>query len=566
MPTAAEASCGGTSSSSSTSKVQVEYVDFEDGHRPGNTSEKTRLALNLNKQSTRFLSVFDDLLDRIWCDRAYNYALSRNGKPFGVYIQTTDALDPALSAEELWAAKDYQRALALVTTRALVFERAHGALKDDIEAIHGTAVWCLSSGVSNSVQYHIDYAELYRYETNVIHPPLYAGTCQVSPIGRGEMSGGSFCANMQGLKHYQRFGYKGKIAVAQAEAQAHAHAHAQASNEAAPAAPASPAPVLTSEAVLLQDMQQDSAWQEIRYKCNRGILHDGDLPHLSTPITHIVPGKRRVIFGFNCFTEEVGACCIRAPEHSDAFNRTVKLYQAMSGLSVAGKYAPEADSSAASSSSSSRSGSGCADFTAAAPALTLAPAPAERIQKKDVMKNPALAKLLVLAARKVKEHKAATGEDFVTEARRVTQGRDAAATAGSTGGGGSGGGGGKSSNGSSNGSVTAAAALQPPPPPPAPLAARPVPAEPTDSAVSAESPQHEHPLYCYHPGQCSSSDSDEWQCCFEIGRSWPGCTTSSAVKHHPSWGYMADYAYRYTCCDNANDDGCTLGPHPSPYV
>jgi hypothetical protein len=27
----------------------------------------------------------------------------------------------------------------------------------------GTAVWCLASGVTNEVEYHIDYAELYRY-------------------------------------------------------------------------------------------------------------------------------------------------------------------------------------------------------------------------------------------------------------------------------------------------------------------------------------------------------------------------------------------------------------------
>ena len=108
-----------SSSSSGACKVQVEYIDFEDGHRPGNTPEKTRLAQNLNKQSTCFLSVFDDLLDPLWCDRAYSYALSRQGKPFGVYIQTVDALDAALDAEVLWGDGEYQRALALVTTRAL---------------------------------------------------------------------------------------------------------------------------------------------------------------------------------------------------------------------------------------------------------------------------------------------------------------------------------------------------------------------------------------------------------------------------------------------------------------
>jgi hypothetical protein len=64
------------------------------------------------------------------------------------------------------------------------------------------------------VQYHIDYAELYRYETNVIYPPLYAGTCQVSPVhGDEDMVGGDFQANVRGIEHYRQFGYKGTSCV-----------------------------------------------------------------------------------------------------------------------------------------------------------------------------------------------------------------------------------------------------------------------------------------------------------------------------------------------------------------
>ncbi len=78
----------------------------------------------------------------------------------------------------------------------------------------GTAVWCLCSDETDSVQYHIDYAELYRYETNIIYPPLYAGTCQVSPIsGSEDMEGGDFQANVTGVEHYRRFGYKGRHTV-----------------------------------------------------------------------------------------------------------------------------------------------------------------------------------------------------------------------------------------------------------------------------------------------------------------------------------------------------------------
>jgi len=63
-------------------------------------------------------------------------------------------------------------------------------------------------------------------------------------------------------------------------------------------------------------------------------LHDGNYPHLSTAIEYIRPDYKRVILGFNCFTKELAECNIRATEHSDAFNRTIKLYQMMSSLGL----------------------------------------------------------------------------------------------------------------------------------------------------------------------------------------------------------------------------------------
>jgi hypothetical protein len=192
-------------------------------------------------------------------------------------------------------------------------------LREDSKRIHGCAVWCLSSGITNQVEYHIDYAELYRYfislstphslssfllsyETNVIHPPLYAATCQVSSLTNDEMIGGDFYANVRGLEHYKQFGYKG---------------------------------ILRSSEEFTADLLTDD-WIKIPYRRNRGTLHDGDYPHFSSPIQTITPGKKRVILGLNFFSESVGECCQRAPEHSDAFNRTVKLYQMMSKLGGGG--------------------------------------------------------------------------------------------------------------------------------------------------------------------------------------------------------------------------------------
>lgn len=71
--------------------MNIDIVDFEDGHYPGFTSVTTRLAVYNGKHSSQFLSIFDDLLDVEWCERAYEYAMHRAAKPWGMYCCT--ALD-----------------------------------------------------------------------------------------------------------------------------------------------------------------------------------------------------------------------------------------------------------------------------------------------------------------------------------------------------------------------------------------------------------------------------------------------------------------------------------------
>lgn len=78
-------------------KVPVEYknfielVDFDDGHYPGLTDVKTKIAIYNHKHSTHFLSIFDDLLSLEWCDKAYQYAIKK-GKPWGNYSSNTITL------------------------------------------------------------------------------------------------------------------------------------------------------------------------------------------------------------------------------------------------------------------------------------------------------------------------------------------------------------------------------------------------------------------------------------------------------------------------------------------
>jgi hypothetical protein len=86
---------------------------------------------------------------------------------------------------------------------------------DDFNLAHGVAVWALSAPIGSQVPYHLDYAEQVRYESNIIVPPVLAGTLQCSPIHSSSndttMIGGDFVvyAKNDGLQHYQTFGYKG---------------------------------------------------------------------------------------------------------------------------------------------------------------------------------------------------------------------------------------------------------------------------------------------------------------------------------------------------------------------
>lgn len=102
-------------------------------------------------------------------------------------------------------------------------------------------------------------------------------------------------------------------------------------------------PCLSAHAAKLRSPEEFEAdlqhrnWTKITYRQNRGIVFDGDFPHTATKITRLQTAcedDRRVILGFNCFSEAVHECCLRAPEHSDAFNRTIKVYQAMSASGI----------------------------------------------------------------------------------------------------------------------------------------------------------------------------------------------------------------------------------------
>ncbi len=77
-------------------------------------------------------------------------------------------------------------------------------------------------------------------------------------------------------------------------------------------------------------MNDDDLWVTVPYAFNRGIVHGGDLPHLSAPVESILArdgGITRVVVGLNVFGHDVGALVSKAPEHSRPFRRRVRLYR-----------------------------------------------------------------------------------------------------------------------------------------------------------------------------------------------------------------------------------------------
>lgn len=190
----------------------------------------------------------------------------------------------------------------------------------DLASSHGIAVWCLSSCEGDSVDYHIDYAELFRYETGIILPPLAAGTIQLtSKELQTPLLGGEFMANSHGIEHYKKFGYKGENSIS-----GHNTSYDLSTVHSGQ---------LSGPLALQEEISSGSGWSTIRFQRGRGILHCGLWPHLSLPVRQLGPGQRRVVLGLNLFPvfDPLNECCVRAPEHSRAFNRTVRLYQALNG-------------------------------------------------------------------------------------------------------------------------------------------------------------------------------------------------------------------------------------------
>jgi hypothetical protein len=283
-------------------------VDIDDGHVPENLPRDTPTKLVdypwlFARKEEAGVHIFQGALPESLVDAAYHKTIDASQPSWGDYVTLTevqkcwdsddgkvDDLVTKLAAQYLKLTMDSNPSLRLTKNgKATKQQDQCSALwtAEDLHVIHGVAVWALESTEGAQVPYHLDYAEQIRYESNLIVPPLMAGTLQCT---KDRLIGGDFLISLQGIPHYLRHGYK--------------------------------ATTIDDEMI------------HIPYQYNQLLCHYGNLPHASAKVQKIEGSQRRVIVGFNVFGHDFGALVQKAPEHSDAFRRKVQVQRAFSNKTM----------------------------------------------------------------------------------------------------------------------------------------------------------------------------------------------------------------------------------------
>ena len=133
-------------------------------------------------------------------------------------------------------------------------------------------------------------------QTNVIWCPMLATVCNLTAVRDGEMIGGDFAANMDGIEHYAKFGHRGRL-----------------------------------QSDLNKDLASNPRWVRVPYRYRQAILFEGNLPHLSTKLLSLPRDLKRVIIGINVFDHRIGPAAERCTIHSARWRRAQKLYSVVGG-------------------------------------------------------------------------------------------------------------------------------------------------------------------------------------------------------------------------------------------
>lgn len=290
-------------------------MPWDDGFTPsGCDNAPGRIVRDQPRSTVGAFAIVDSAVSPATADALYKSAV--RAKVWGVYVRMDEleseqshTTDAELSPETL-----ERKALAKQAIQQFLRAQTGSIISsDDWQRAHGVAVWVIASDCEDETEYHLDYAEMVRYETNVIFPPIYGATLHVSPLVNSESNepqetcsgaaierfdGGGFHVNTRGLAHYQQYGYKTRLA-------------GKLSTDALEAISA-----------------KEPGWEHVPYRYRRGIVCDGEFPHFSGRVRSLPAGLKRVVVGFNLFPPEIGPFVDKFPEHSDAFNKYVKLSQA----------------------------------------------------------------------------------------------------------------------------------------------------------------------------------------------------------------------------------------------
>ncbi|OQR87418.1 hypothetical protein ACHHYP_08878 [Achlya hypogyna] len=281
-------------------------VVWDDGFHPSGVAPGVttgKMVVDQHKTSRGLFRIVDDAISDDLAAALHASAVA--ARVWGVYVRTTDILDRSLETYPPSKPEHERHTLALRAVRDFLCDKQVELVipADDWKHTHGVGVWVITSSVQDTVAYHMDYAEMFRYQTNITYPPMYGATLHVSPLNVSPescMTGGDFYANSRGLDHYKDHGYKESFA-----------------------------PLPTWE-----EMASDKTYLRAPYMHKRGIVMDGNFPHGSTPVTMLPPGMHRVVVGLNLFNHEIGPHAEAYPEHSAKFNKYVKVAQAAAAKSA----------------------------------------------------------------------------------------------------------------------------------------------------------------------------------------------------------------------------------------
>ncbi|KAL1504334.1 hypothetical protein AB1Y20_010740 [Prymnesium parvum] len=266
---------------------------FDDGFIPSSCCEPGQLLRQPRPASLPpGVTVLQQALEPELARQLYEHTVQLN-EPWGAYIRLEDASTLELQSA---GAEPEVEALAMRVLQSLLSREAGRLLRDDLDHVHGFSVWAVLGGVGFETAYHVDYAEMYRRETNILRPPIHALTVQVSPIPEDSdaVVGGTLGLHLEGLEHYRRMGYKTRKQ---------------------PSPPDAPT----------VDWGTDPGWTYVPYKFNQVTLSCGELPHAADKVKVWPEGLQRVVIGINSMGFIEGPTEMRLPQHSKAFKRMMQM-------------------------------------------------------------------------------------------------------------------------------------------------------------------------------------------------------------------------------------------------